>query len=143
MTYPIRLPPDGDTAWGNDVRTTISGVNDHQARLTALESPLASTVQTASYTFVAGDFAVPERELVYNSASAGTFTVPSDASASVAIGLSVVLHQFGTGQLTVAPASGVTLVARGSAFKLAGQYGIAGLRKYGANSWILYGDITT
>jgi len=37
MPYPIRLVPDGDTAWGADLRATISGVNDHQARLAATE----------------------------------------------------------------------------------------------------------
>lgn len=38
MTYPIRSVPDGDTAWGADLRATIAGVNDHQSRLTAIES---------------------------------------------------------------------------------------------------------
>jgi hypothetical protein len=38
MTYPIRSVPDGDTNWGTDLRNTIAGVNDHQTRITALES---------------------------------------------------------------------------------------------------------
>lgn len=38
MPYPIRQPPDGDAAWGADAREAIAGVNDHQTRITALES---------------------------------------------------------------------------------------------------------
>jgi hypothetical protein len=38
MAYPIRSVPDGDTNWGPDLRATIAGVNDHQTRITTLES---------------------------------------------------------------------------------------------------------
>jgi hypothetical protein len=38
MAYPIRSVPDGDTNWGPDLRDTIAGVNDHQTRISALET---------------------------------------------------------------------------------------------------------
>jgi hypothetical protein len=38
MAYPIRSVPDGDTNWGPDLRATIAGVNDHQTRISALET---------------------------------------------------------------------------------------------------------
>lgn len=141
MTYPIRSVPDADTAWGPDIRAVIAGVNDHQTRVTTLETAvLSSSVRSASYTLVAADMGV---EQVYNSATAGTFTVPTDASETITAGKSVPLHQFGAGQLTVAGAGGVTVSARGGALKLAGQYAVAELRKLGINTWLLYGDITT
>lgn len=49
MTYPIRQPPDGDTAWGNDVRATIAGVNDHQTRVTALEAGPGANVKSTAF----------------------------------------------------------------------------------------------
>jgi hypothetical protein len=42
MTYPIRQPPDGDTAWGGDLRNTVAAANDHQTRVTALEASQAT-----------------------------------------------------------------------------------------------------
>lgn len=100
--------------------------------------PLSSSTRTASYTFVAADAGV---EQVYNSASAGTFTLPTNATQAIAIGLVIPLRQIGLGQLTIAPAAGVTLVSRGSAFRLNGQYAVAEVRKTGTDAWILYGDI--
>lgn len=37
VAYPIRAVPDADATWGNDLRDTIAGVNDHQTRITAIE----------------------------------------------------------------------------------------------------------
>jgi hypothetical protein len=139
VTYPIRSAPDGDTAWGNDYRAIVAGVNDHQTRVTALEGALASTTRTGNYTITAADVGV---EQVFNSASVGTFTLPTDASATIAVGRSIPLRQSGTGQLTIAAAGGVTLASRGTAFKLTGQYAVAEVRKTAANFWVLYGDIS-
>lgn len=139
MSYPIRSIPDGDTAWGPDLRFTTSAVNDHQSRLLALEGGLNSTLKTAAYTFVVGDFDVPTkaREFVYQSSSAGSFTLPTGVSG----GLSVLVHQFGTGQLTIAPGTGVTLNSRGGAYKLAGQYAVAEIRSISSGTFLLIGDI--
>jgi hypothetical protein len=100
--------------------------------------PLALSTRTASYTFVVADVGV---EQVYNSASSGTFTLPANTSQAIAIGLSIPLRQSGAGPLTIAPAAGVTLVSRGSAFRLSGQYAVAEVRKIATDTWILYGDI--
>jgi hypothetical protein len=141
MTYPISLPADNAAAYTytQPIRDSIAGVNDHQLRVTALEV-LGASVRNGNYTFVAADMGI---EQVYNSSSAGTFTVPTDASASITAGKSVPLHQFGSGQLTIQGAGGVTVNSRGGALKLAGQFAVAELRKIGPNAWLLYGDITT
>jgi hypothetical protein len=141
MTYPISQPADNAAAYTytQPIRDSIAGVNDHQLRLTAIEV-VTSSLRTGNYTLIAGDMGT---EQVYNSTAAGTFTVPTDASASITPGRWVPLHQFGTGQLSVVGASGVTVNSRGGALKLAGQFAIAELRKIGVNAWVFYGDITT
>lgn len=104
------------------------------------DAALTSSTRTGSYSLAAADVRV---EQVYNSASGGTFTVPTDASQSIAVGESIPLRQFGAGQLTIAGAGGVTVNSRGGALKLAGQHAVAELRKTGANAWVLAGDVTT
>jgi hypothetical protein len=101
---------------------------------------LTSSTRTGSYSIVAADVGVAQ---VYDSASIGTFTLPTNASQSIAVGESIPLRQAGSGQLTVAAAGGVTLQARGSAFKLAGQHAVAEALKTATDTWVLYGDITT
>jgi hypothetical protein len=139
MTYPISLPADNAAAYTytQPIRDSIAGVNDHQTRVNALET-LSSNVRSGSYTLTAADMGT---EIVYNSSAAGTFTVPTDASASIAAGRSAPIHQFGSGQLTIQGAGGVTVNSRGGALKLAGQFAVAELRKIGPNAWLLYGDI--
>lgn len=139
MTYPIRSVPDGDTAWGGDLRAVIAGVNDHQNRINSIES-LASTSRTASFSVTASDVGV---EQVYNSASSGTCTLPSNSTSAIPIGKSIPLRMGSTGVLTVAAGTGATLEARGSAFKLAGTSAVAEARKISTDGWLLYGDITT
>lgn len=130
------LLADSTQATGLSYGAPVPAVHTH----TGVEVVVTSSVRTASYTFTAADMGV---EQVYNSSSAGTFTVPNDSTAATTTGKSFPLTQFGTGQLTVAAASGVSISSRGGALKLAGQYAVAELRKIGNNAWLLYGDITT
>lgn len=106
---------------------------------TAVRITTTST-RTASYAIVAGDVGA---EQVYNSTSAGTFTLPTNATQAIAVGAAIPFRQSNTGQLTIAGASGVTLQARGSTFKLAGQHAVAEARKVATDTWVLYGDTTT
>lgn len=99
----------------------------------------APTTRTASYTITANDAGSAQ---VYSSTSAGTFTLPTNASAAIAVGAVIPFRQAGTGQLTIAGASGVTLRSRGNAFKLAGQYAMAEALKVATDEWWLYGDVT-
>ena len=129
---------DRSTHTGTQAISTVTGLQTAlDAKLTALRS---FANHTAGYTLVVGDVGV---EQSYNSTSAGTFTIPTNATAAIAVGASIPLAQVGTGQLTIAAASGVTLQARGAAFKLAGQHAQAELVKLATNTWRLYGDITT
>lgn len=131
----LALVANSANATGLGYAAPIPAAHSHDGT----ELILNSSIHSASYTLTAADMGI---EQVYTGTTAGTFTVPSDTTASISAGRSAPLHQAGTGQLTIAGASGVTVVARGGALKMAGQYAVAELRKIGSNSWLLYGDIT-
>jgi len=95
-------------------------------------------VQTANYTLALADV---DRYVVANSASALTFTVPPNSSVAFPIGSVIPLYRHGTGTLTVAQGSGVT-VRTASSLTLRAQYSEAALRKRGTDEWVLSGDLT-
>jgi hypothetical protein len=67
-------------------------------------------------------------------------TVPSDTTANFPIGASVTLLQTGTGQVTIAAGSGVTVNAT-PGLNLRTQWSSATIIKRAANTWLLSGDI--
>jgi hypothetical protein len=76
-----------------------------------------------------------------SSSSSITLTVPTNASASFAIGTNINIAQFGAGQVTVAGASGVSVYST-PGLKLRGQYSAASLIKVATDAWLLSGDTT-
>lgn len=141
MTYPIRSVPDGDTAWGGDLRDTIAGVNDHQTRVVALESSasviVVNTQTGTSYTLVLTDAG---KCVEMNNAAANTLTIPLNSSVTFPLGTVIEVFQLGAGQTTVAATGGVTLRAPDGA-KLAKQYASASLRKRATDEWVLAGSV--
>lgn len=118
-----------------------SDVTGLTAALAALQARVITSVtRSASYTAVAADVG---NEQVFDSTSAMTFTLPSNTAAAIAIGETIPVRAANTGVVTFAAGSGATLVARGSAFKIAGQHGKAEAQKISTNGWLVYGDITT
>ena len=69
-----------------------------------------------------------------------TYTVPADASWPVPVGTTIGLEQAGSGTITVAGASGVTINSRGSLVSSNGPHSRLRLEKTGANRWLLSGD---
>jgi len=91
-----------------------------------------------AYTLAASDI----RKLVtLNNAGAIVLTVPTDAAVTWPVGEAVSIQQTGAGQVTVAPASGVTVNTTGT--KLRVQWSAATLLKTAANTWTLIGDVTS
>lgn len=95
-------------------------------------------VETGAYTFVGTDAG---KTVEYNSASAGSFSIPSVATAGWVRNQWVYLCQRGAGVLTVVALAGVTLHARGDAFRLNGQWAEAMLRMTATDEWVLSGDL--
>jgi len=96
--------------------------------------------QTASYTLVLSD---AYKDIEMNVGSTNNLTVPQNSSVAFPIGTRITVWQYGAGQTTIVPDTNVVLRSRGSALKIAGQYGVAFLQKVGTNEWYVTGDLTT
>lgn len=97
-----------------------------------------TVVKVASYQIVLAD-----RGLVieFNSASGVTLTVPPNATAAFPIGSVVEVHQYGAGQVTLAPGAGVTFRSPNGWLKTAVLYSSVVLRKRATDEWVLAGDL--
>ncbi|MEN6593706.1 MAG: BppU family phage baseplate upper protein [Clostridiaceae bacterium] len=93
---------------------------------------------TANHTLELSDAG---KLVLMNLSSAGTLTIPVNASVAFPVGAELELCQYGAGALTIAAASGVTLVSLDSAVLFAGQYACAALKQIAANVWLLAGGV--
>lgn len=103
----------------------------------ASRTPIVS--KTASYTLSA----LSERDslIEMSNASATTLTIPLNSAVAFPIGTSLDILQTGTGQVTIAGDSGVTVNAT-PGLKLRAQWSSATLFKRDTNTWVAYGDLT-
>lgn len=96
---------------------------------------IPSTVQTANYTLVATDVG---SIVEINAATGVTVTVPLGI---FPVGEVIQVCQFGAGQVTIAPAAGVTL-HYASSLTTRAQYSTITLRQRALNEWVVGGDAT-
>lgn len=94
--------------------------------------------QTDSYILVLTDKSMC---VEMNKATANTLTIPANADVAFPVGTWVMISQYGAGQTTIAPDTGVTMRSANSSNKTAAQYAIAMLIKVGTNEWYLCGNI--
>jgi hypothetical protein len=100
-------------------------------------STVTATTQSGStYTLTLADAGTA---VELTNAAAVTVTVPLNASVTYPIGTIIELLQYGAGQVTVAPASGVTIRTPGTLATRA-QYSTLALRKRATDEWVLTGD---
>ena len=99
---------------------------------------LVTNRQTASYTLVLSD---ADKLVEMNVASANNLTIPLNSSVAFATGTQILLAQYGAGQTTIVPTSGVTIRSNASKVKLNAQYSGATLIKIATDEWYLFGDI--
>lgn len=128
---------------------TISSSNNtltvSQASVTNLTTDLAAkfplnvttSAQTASYTLVAAD---AQKVVEMNVSTANTLTIPLDSSVNFPVGTSIFVVQTGTGQTTIAGASGVT-VNSFIGLKIIGRWAGCTLIKRAANTWVAVGGL--
>ena len=95
-----------------------------------------------TYTLVLNDH---KETVMCTSSSAVTVTIPPESSVAWPAGSIVTIIQNGTGNITVAAGSGVTLNTIGSAGgrKTRYQHQIASLFKTGTDTWMITGDLVT
>ena len=130
----------GSVTWGT-IGGTLSDQTDLQTALDAKTNKLITTNrQTASYTLVLSD---ADKLVEMNVATANDLTIPLNSSVAFATGTQILLAQYGAGQTTIVPTSGVTVRSNGAKLKLNVQYSGATLIKIAENEWYLFGDIVS
>jgi hypothetical protein len=132
----------GDVGLGNVDNTSDANKPVSTATQTALDTKtnklITTNRQTASYTLVLGD---ADKLVEMNVGSANDLTIPLNSSVAFATGTQILLAQYGAGQTTIVPTSGVTVRSNGGKLKLNVQYSGATLIKIAENEWYLFGDI--
>jgi hypothetical protein len=96
--------------------------------------------KTASYTLAVADAG---KVIEMNVASANNLTIPLNSSVAIPIGTTIDIVQYGAGQTTLVPTSGVTVRSKEGALKLTGQYSAVSLYKRGTNEWVAMGDLSS
>lgn len=127
-------------------RTTHTGVQPIST-VTGLQAALDSKQnkhdsynnQTGSYTLVLAD---DGKIIDVNSTTPTTITVPTNATEAYPINTTIIITQYGAGQVTIAGAGGVTIASSGNRTKLSQQYAVCTLIKRATNEWYLSGDLT-
>ena len=94
--------------------------------------------KTADYTLDTLDH--KDNIVEMNMATAGTFTIPTDAALAWPVGASIDVFATGAGTITIAGDTGVTVNATPGLI-LRTQWSSATLLKRGADSWVVYGDL--
>jgi len=117
-------------------------INQIQIRLDGAWVGLIDTVyfsqKIANYTLTIAD---PGKTLSINSGADVTITVPPNSSVPFAIGQRIDVVRIGSGNVTFAEGSGVTINSKNSNKKIAARYSGATLIKYDTNTWLLIGDL--
>ena len=130
------LPTVGGSAgtWGTELNAFLSVAHKADGTLKDIEQ----NTLTASYTLALSDSG---KVVEMNVATANNLTVPPNSSVAFPIGTIIEIGQYGPGQTTIVPGSGVTIRSPGSKLKLTGQYSSCSLRKRATNEWWLVGDL--
>jgi hypothetical protein len=100
---------------------------------------MPTTTQSGSYTFVLADAGTCIESL---SATAVTFTVPLNATVAFDTYTVLQVRQYGAGQVTIAPAAGVTLRTAAGTLTTRAQYAMVWLHKRGTDEWIVSGELS-
>jgi hypothetical protein len=98
-----------------------------------------NTVTNTTYSLTLTDAG---KVVQLNNSNPMTLTVPADSSVNFEVGQEIVLTQYGSGQVTVAAAVGVTIRSLSGNLKISGQYGEARLIKLASDEWLLSGNLT-
>jgi hypothetical protein len=99
---------------------------------------VAVDTKTASYTLAVADAG---KVIEMNVASANNLTVPLNSSVAIPVGSTIEIVQYGAGQTTIVPASGVTIRSRDGLLRLYRQYSVVSLYKRGTDEWVAAGDL--
>jgi hypothetical protein len=130
------LPTDRDTS-----DSAADHVTDHNTLHGFFNTfnVLTANRQTGNYTLVLGDAG---KVIEMNVAGANTLTVPPNSSVAFEVGTTIEGVQYGAGQTTITPGSGVTIRSSGAKLKTTAQYSSFSLRKIATDEWIAAGELS-
>ena len=95
--------------------------------------------KASSYTLVLSD----DGDLIeFTGSSAGSLTVPTNASVAFPIGTAITVLQAGTGQVTIVPATVDVIINSTPGLKTRAQWSVVTLIKRGTNTWLATGDLS-
>lgn len=119
-----------------------NGTVDVYTSLNSSHVPTVAFALTAggAHTFVAGNAGYMLGSLTSDNAPM-TWTIPANATVAFPTGTAIKCLQRGTGQITIAGASGVALNAFASAYKTAGQNAAVTLTKLFTDTWLVEGGV--
>lgn len=130
--------PNGGTTGQVLAKNSNTDLDTHWVDQPSTNPPRTINTQTASYTLQLSDAgAIVEM----NAAGANNLTIPDNATVAFPLGTQVDVAQYGAGQTTIVPGTGVTVVSVNSNKKIAARYGTATLYKRATNEWVLTGNL--
>jgi len=102
------------------------------------DKDLTINAKTAAYSLVAGDAG---EVLDFTSSTGYTLTIPKNTTTSLDVGFTVTIIKSGTGDVTIDPATDVTLNGGTDSLTLSDQYGAVTLIKKATDTWYAVGAI--
>lgn len=119
----------------------LDGVAFSDGTQTKQGVPSQTTISSKTADYTLSSLAERDSMIEVNSASAVTITVPPNSSVAYPVGTSIDLLRVGSGSVTIAAGSGVTLnYTPGN--KLRAQWSSASLFKRATDTWVLVGDLS-
>lgn len=116
---------------------TAKTITDIDSVMATIAQPINAQSGT-TYTFVLGDAG---KLVTFSSSSATTVTIPTNTSVAFPTGTHIDCMQIGTGKVTFAGASGVTINSKASNKAIGAQWVGVTLVKTGTDTWSLVGDL--
>ena len=121
--------------------TPSSGVVFSDGTQTKQGVPSQTTITSKTADYTLSSLSERDSMIEVNSSSAVTITVPPNSSVAYPVGTSIDLLRVGSGAVTIAAGSGVTLnYTPGN--KLRAQWSSASLFKRSTDTWVLVGDLS-
>jgi len=112
-----------------------AGLNT-SAKVLPEQASVETVVKTGSYTLVLADAG---RRVKFTNTGVATLTIPTNAAVVFPVGTEILVTRYGSGAVTIAGASGVTLHSMGEARGIAERYVTVLLKKEAADEWSLWG----
>lgn len=119
----------------DDVMTVVAGVPAW-----APPVPVVGTINAQSGTTYTLDILDGQNTVTLSNGSGCVVTIPTNAAEAFPINTQIAVVALTAGIVQVVPDGGVTLIARDSFDKLAGNGSIAVLLKVATNTWVFNGD---